>query len=577
MSNKEVFIKPLFIKKIHLKNYRTYKDLTIEFKENIHTVVGPNECGKTNMLMAFEMFNDVSVLDETNKCSYIENYVNSIPEIEFTLNPKIVENYVEDSRIENLIVKFLGDKRKIEVSAKDNLEVIKKVEKFINKLDIINWEFDEEKYHIPNCIQISELKNNFEKYQSILNFFKVANVKIEDFLNKSDHTKRENILRIVNESVSKVLSQSWTQYQNMKLNMYLNPDNVLNIGFLENNRNIDPTTRSLGFQWFFAFLLHFNANFDINDERNCIILLDEPGIHLHPGGQRDLLEEIEKLGYHHQVIYTTHLPFMINKNHPDRLIILDKKGGITQLREPRKEGIFDDILIADTLGFSFSSLSNFSEINLFVEGITDKILLEKLSRVYAERENKTLLNLNYLSIIPINGLSNLDSFIRVANTCQINFLVLIDADNFGKNKYKKYRDHPEKYNNAHKNIFILDNEMEIEDTVPREIINTGLEIVKNDIYPWNEVIMDDFVFNEGKTSSQIDDLMENIQEQYSSHNLEKGEIDVMDLETPQLKLELMLSIIDVIDDNNYHEFEYLINLLKKINEKAAEMVKNLRS
>ncbi|MCF2141261.1 MAG: ATP-binding protein [Candidatus Lokiarchaeota archaeon] len=44
-----------------------------------------------------------------------------------------------------------------------------------------------------------------------------------------------------------------------------------------------------------------------------MLLLDEPGLSLHAKAQNDFLKFInEKLASNHQVIYTTHSPFMID-------------------------------------------------------------------------------------------------------------------------------------------------------------------------------------------------------------------------------------------------------------------------
>ena len=305
----------------------------------------------------------------------------------------------------------------------------KNADDILKNIKFINWTFKPE-FYIPSLIPLSNLQTDPSKYKSIDNFFKIAGIKIEDFIKSTDHNRRNNILRRVNDKVSNILNQSWTQYQDIKLSLFLGTDNALHVGFLENEQTIDPSRRSLGFQWFFAFLLHFNANFG-NELKNCVILLDEPGIYLHPGGQKDLLKEIERLAIYNQIIYTTHLPFMINKNYPLRVIYLDKTEGITVLKKPWLEGIFDDILLANTLGFSFSSISNFGDVNLFVEGITDKILIEKLVITYAQQFHEDLLDLNHISIVSINGTSNLDSFIRVAQESKINFLVLLDGDEKG--------------------------------------------------------------------------------------------------------------------------------------------------
>ena len=51
-------------------------------------------------------------------------------------------------------------------------------------------------------------------------------------------------------------------------------------------------------------------------ERNLILLLDEPALSLHALAQQDFLSYIDKLAKRHQILYTTHSPFMIQSDHP---------------------------------------------------------------------------------------------------------------------------------------------------------------------------------------------------------------------------------------------------------------------
>ncbi|TAA74498.1 MAG: AAA ATPase domain-containing protein, partial [Candidatus Electronema aureum] len=68
--------------------------------------------------------------------------------------------------------------------------------------------------------------------------------------------------------------------------------------------------RSAGFVWFFSFLSQFKQLKKTTG--NAVILLDEPGLTLHGKAQSDLLRYIEeRLLPEHQVIYTTHSPFMV--------------------------------------------------------------------------------------------------------------------------------------------------------------------------------------------------------------------------------------------------------------------------
>src|SRR5262249_3840279 len=93
---------------------------------------------------------------------------------------------------------------------------------------------------------------------------------------------------------------------------------------IANNRHRGVTTpfkqRSRGFIWFFSFLVWFDSVQhqlgEGKDKRPLILLLDEPGLSLHALAQYDFLRYIDRLAEIHQVIYTTHSPFMI---HSDRL------------------------------------------------------------------------------------------------------------------------------------------------------------------------------------------------------------------------------------------------------------------
>src|SRR5690606_34015477 len=68
--------------------------------------------------------------------------------------------------------------------------------------------------------------------------------------------------------------------------------------------------RSAGFIWFFSFLVKFAQV--RKDKKPLILLLDEPGLTLHGKAQADLLRYFdEKLAPYHQIIFSTHSPFMV--------------------------------------------------------------------------------------------------------------------------------------------------------------------------------------------------------------------------------------------------------------------------
>ncbi|MGY0620593.1 AAA family ATPase [Lysobacter sp. A378] len=78
---------------------------------------------------------------------------------------------------------------------------------------------------------------------------------------------------------------------------------------------VELENRSTGLQWFLSFYLVFLVESQ-GDHDGAILLLDEPGLSLHPLAQRDLSGFFDGLAKTNQILYTTHSPFLVD---PDRL------------------------------------------------------------------------------------------------------------------------------------------------------------------------------------------------------------------------------------------------------------------
>src|SRR5438132_3105531 len=81
--------------------------------------------------------------------------------------------------------------------------------------------------------------------------------------------------------------------------------------------------QSKGFQWFFSFDFQFMHDSEGTFE-GCVLLLDEPGLHLHPGGQADLLKRLDAYSEKNTTIYSTHLPFLIDLREPSRIRVITR-------------------------------------------------------------------------------------------------------------------------------------------------------------------------------------------------------------------------------------------------------------
>ncbi|MER8772661.1 AAA family ATPase [Mesorhizobium sp. M0960] len=80
---------------------------------------------------------------------------------------------------------------------------------------------------------------------------------------------------------------------------------------------VELEDRSSGLQWFLSFYLIFLVE-SSRDHRDAILLLDEPGLSLHPLAQRDLSAFFENLSGTNQIVYTTHSPFLVDADSLDR-------------------------------------------------------------------------------------------------------------------------------------------------------------------------------------------------------------------------------------------------------------------
>ena len=204
-------------------------------------------------------------------------------------------------------------------------------------------------------------------------------------------------------------------------------------------------TESHGFLWFFPFLMmqkHFYA-----DNNDVVLLLDEPGLSLHAKAQEDLLGFFEKeLAKRHQVIYTTHSPFMIDSNHLECVKLVENQS----LKEDSNQKKYNDLgtkvssnpfkvskesllPLQAALGYDISQNMLIGRNNLIVEGVSDQVYITTISR-YLEKHGVEGLHPAW-TIVPAGDIDKVASFTRLfgANT-GLDLAVLVDAHKNGMQK-----------------------------------------------------------------------------------------------------------------------------------------------
>jgi len=196
-------------------------------------------------------------------------------------------------------------------------------------------------------------------------------------------------------------------------------------------------TRSRGFVWFFSFLAWYTNIRKQHD--NIILLLDEPGLSLHAKAQEDLLRYFEKeLMPHHQLIYTTHSPFMIDPHHFDRVRIVQDRSIDSELDDlPENERgtkVITDVMKATddslfplqgALGYEIHQTLFVGPNSLLVEGISDLIFIQIVSQ-FLQKKGQAGLDGRW-TVTPVGGASRVPAFVALLGSqSNVNIAVLVD-------------------------------------------------------------------------------------------------------------------------------------------------------
>lgn len=284
---------------------------------------------------------------------------------------------------------------------------------------------------IPEIVQ-----QKTPKAIAIGNLLKIGEIGDLTILNEEPR-RLKPILRGVAGVISKKFSEAWSQ-EPLQIEIEKIGENlVCSISELIAVSS-SPEERSEGFQWFFSFF----ANFMLESKEqtlNKVILLDEPAIRLHPKGQKDLLRLLEKMSENNQIIYTTHSPFLINRNFPQRIRVLYKnpQKGTIICNKPYSDGKtrFWEPL-RSSIGVCLGDLFSLGEKNLIVEGISDQILITCISNKFAEI-GATFLDLEEISIVPAMGALCVAYMAKFASSEELKTIALLDNDSEGKKGLSK--------------------------------------------------------------------------------------------------------------------------------------------
>ena len=191
--------------------------------------------------------------------------------------------------------------------------------------------------------------------------------------------------------------------------------------------------RSKGFKWQFSFNVIFNS-VTKRELKDAVLLLDEPGLHLHAAAQADLLELLESLSSNNQIIYTTHSPFLIDGNHLDRVKVCRETydpQGDGQISAKYWTGDEESVFpLLSALGYDLAQSLLVGKKNLILEGITDFWYLTTISGRLFELGKEGLKS--EITPSPVGGASRIFSMAVFMSGQKLEVVALLDSEAEGK-------------------------------------------------------------------------------------------------------------------------------------------------
>lgn len=468
----------MILEKVQLVGFRSIQS-PIDFwiHPDVTCLVGANEHGKTNLLESVTFLNndDNDYEDRDKNQSYKPKSYERTPGLTFffSLNkddvtilkdrleaeiqqmesPPAGENVDNQKKRENLLAYCREVVNRLKTNRKHELQVhVKKgwykwftcdgtklctrenassaVYEYLNDEFLPQVKYFEASNELPDSISLAELDadGNWE-FKGLLKMAGVWDRKEDLFEN--DIAARK-LLTSASRKLTREIRSVWSQGRGTHT-FHLNVnDGKLCVDIEDKTGTYDsPANRSLGFRSFFSFYLSIYAQTDSFDPSGFIFIFDEPGIHLHPQGQKDLLRELRRMGRANQIIYSTHSPFMIDRNDVTRTQVVKKGVGAkdkgTRIINKASRGNWGPV--RDSLGIMMNDSFFYADVSLLVEGTSDRIFIGALLNLVAPVLD---VDLNFVSIIDADKRKEMAAMSRILLAEDRKLVALTDSDDGGK-------------------------------------------------------------------------------------------------------------------------------------------------
>jgi hypothetical protein len=296
----------------------------------------------------------------------------------------------------------------------------------------------EGKINLPSLQQREAGRQLTDADETAQGLLQLAGTTLEELLSEEGYETAKAKLEAIGLSITQKVFEFWKQNLDLDVEFDLKSDsrdvqpynNGINLYIRIKNRRHGVTVpfdqRSKGFIWFFSFLVWFHAVQSRAGTKDALILLlDEPGLNLHALAQADFLAYIRELSSQHQIVYTTHSPFMVDSTRLEEVRVVEDriKDGTKvtgDLAGASDESVFP---LQAALGYSIAQNLFIAKKNILIEGSADLILLQHMAALLEAGGRQ---GLGDAILVPVGGLDKLATFVALLGANRLKLVVLHD-------------------------------------------------------------------------------------------------------------------------------------------------------
>ncbi len=294
-----------------------------------------------------------------------------------------------------------------------------------------------------------------------LDFLEFAGTDLEELKAASTFESLNSKCEAASNKITDQISKYWSQNESLRINVTVGHGErgdpaPFNTGTVVRARvynelhrvSVPFSERSAGFIWFFSFLVKFAQV--KKKHGNVVILLDEPGLTLHGKAQEDLLRYFaEQLEPQHQLIFSTHSPFMVPPNDIACVRLVEDVVRIDSRGRKRSEGtkVSGDLVVTDretlfplqgALGLELTQ-ALISGPNTLIVGRPSDILYVQAFSNRLKALNRTYLSPNW-TLSPAGAMGNVLPLVSLYAGNTVNVALLADVAACNRDALKRLAD-----------------------------------------------------------------------------------------------------------------------------------------